>query len=374
MTNAASKRAWIIAAGISAAVIGWWIWPGRSRIVSGVAVDAADIERRAREHPDSVDAQVAFGSWLVQANRTEEAAPVLEQASRLAPGDARPYAWQGVAAIAQHRYGDGRQLLGEALRRDNTNTTALRALANLDAQQRRLRPAIRGFERFVKIQPNDADAWQRLGLLLIGVRENYRSFDALSHAAALDPRDVMTQRSLGNMALYANRLETARAAFTAALAIEPRDPQSLAGLAAVMMRLDSSPAGLAVAEREADAAVSAARSAMALRTRGEIYVMQRRLPEAIQDFNESIALEPNHRNTYVMLSQSYASAGKPDLARMASARFEQLTDRQLERDRKLGPRTASKKGHKELVSPSEQSGAQRNELRQSKVTTERLRP
>lgn len=60
---------------------------------------------------------------------------------------------------------------------------------------------------------------------------------------------------------------------------------------------------------------------------------QRRWHEAIEDFKESITLAPEHRETYVLLSQCYASTGRPDLARKASATFERLRNAQLSVDR-----------------------------------------
>lgn len=327
------RRAWIGAIGVAAAILLFWGWHSRVDTARARAVDPAESEQEARERPDDLGAQLQWGETLVQEKRLAEAAPVLAHAQELAPNDARPYAWLGIAAIGEHRDSQARDLLQQALQRDSACVTAIRALANLDARARRLRPAIQGFERLTQLRPNDADAWQRLGLLLIGAGENYRSLDALSRAASLEPNDLLTQGALGNMALQAGRFDEASRAFRKVLEREPENPQALTGLAKVMMRSDPSPTGLAAAEQQAEKALRVEPSLEAYKARGQIRMAQRRFTEAIQDFNACIRLEPGSREPYVLLSQCYASVGRPDPARRASAEFERLRARQLARDK-----------------------------------------
>ena len=328
-----SRRAWIAAVAVAAVALLLWGWHGHSDSARPRPLDPVESEQQAQERPDDFHAQLQWGETLVQAKRLEEAAPVLTHARQLAPNDARPYAWLGIAAIAERRSGEARDLLQQALQRDPENTTALRALANLDAQMRRLRSAVQGFEHLTRLRPNDADAWQRLGLLLIGAGENYRSLDALSRSAALNPNDVMTQGPLGNLALQAGRFDVASRAFHAVLEREPENPQALTGLAKTMMRLDPSPTGLAAAEQEANRALHVRPFPEAYKARGQIRMTGRRFDEAIQDFNACIRLDPHGREPYVLLSQCYASAGRPDLARKASAEFDRLRAQQLARDK-----------------------------------------
>ncbi len=327
------RRMGIGAVGLAAAVLLFWVWHHPTDSAHQHNIDPAESEQQARERPDDLRAQLQWGETLVQAKRLEEAVPILEHARQLAPKDARPYAWLGIVAITERRPSEARDLLLQALQRDPDNATALRALANLDARMRRLRPAIQGFERLTQLRPNDADAWQRLGLLLIGAGENYRSLDALARSAALDPNDLLTQGSLGNMALQAGRFDQADSAFRAVLAREPGNGQALTGLAKVMMRRDPSPAGLAAAEQQADRALQAGPTSEAYKARGQIRMTRRRFDTAIQDFNAALRLDPHGREPYVLLSQCYASAGRPDLARKASAAFERLRAEQLARDK-----------------------------------------
>src|SRR5579871_5778853 len=97
--NASGKRARIIAVGLAAAALAFWIWYSRAGRAGSAAMTPAEIEQQAHEHPDDFRAQLRWGEILVQARRLEEAGPVLAHATQLAPNDARPYAWLGVAAV-----------------------------------------------------------------------------------------------------------------------------------------------------------------------------------------------------------------------------------------------------------------------------------
>ncbi|MCW3100215.1 MAG: hypothetical protein JWL77_5833, partial [Chthonomonadaceae bacterium] len=191
-----ARRAGIGAGVVAAAALLFWTRHPGADSDHARSLNPAESEQQARERPDDPAALLQWGETLVQGKRGEEAVPVLTHAHALAPNDARPYAWLGIVAIEEHHNDEARDLLKQALQHDPANATAIRALANLDARMRRLRPAIQGFERLTQLRPNDADAWQRLGLLLIGAGENYRSLDALARSAALNPNDLITEGAL----------------------------------------------------------------------------------------------------------------------------------------------------------------------------------
>ena len=336
MGSRTGKWIWAIVVTIATAtVFAVLIWYSRPDRGGNAPPNPAELEQQAREHPDDFLAQLRWGEALVHAKRFEEATPILTHAEQLTPNDPRPYALQGMAASSAQHYEEARSLFHEALHRDASNVTAIRGLSNLYAAHGRRQLAIHGFEMLVKLQPNDADAWQRLGILLMPSSEIYRSLDALTRAAQLAPNDLMTQDALGNIALACSRLDQADRAFRTVLSREPNDPQALTGLAVVRMRLDPSPASLKAAEQQIDIVLHTAPSASAYRARGQIRMAQRRLPEAIEDFKASQKLDPRDRDTYSQLSQCYASSGRSDLARKESAEFDRLLQEQRTKDKIL---------------------------------------
>jgi len=296
-------------------------------------LDPATLAQRAQERPDSLQAQLDYGEMLVKMGRLDEAASVFTHCQQMAAGDSRPYAWLGFLAASAHDSREARRLFGEALSRNADDLTALRGLANLDAQARRVHHAVAGFAHIIRLQPKDADAWQRLGILCMADRQFDRSLGALSTAATLDPNDLVTSRFLGIVQLHAGRVEEATRSLNAVLARQPEDAEARAALANAMMRLDSSPMGLTAAEQQANECLRTRPIAEGYRTRGQIYTAQRRFQEAIQDYQTAIKMEPNTRYAYLLLSQCAASAGKPDMARKASAEYQRLTRELLIRDK-----------------------------------------
>ena len=316
-------------------LIGPTVWFGCARTTNPMREkpNLETLEQRAQGQAGDLQIQLDYGEALVKAGRLEEAASVFTHCEQMADGDARPVAWLGKIAVSQHRSKDARRLFGEALHRNPDDLTALDGLANLDAQVRRVHHAIAGFDHILRLRPKDADAWQRLGILCMADRQYDRSLGALQTAAELDPNDLVTNRFLGIVELHAGRLDEASRTLRAVLARQPDDAEVRAALANAMMRMDASPKGLAAAEQEADSALSARPFAEGYRTRGQIYTAQRRFDAAIQDYQTAIKMEPNTRYAYLLLSQCYASAGKPDLARKASSEYQRLTKELLAKDK-----------------------------------------
>src|SRR5436190_12105143 len=113
--NILKRRAWRIAVGLSAVALAFGIWHRWTDSARVPTTDPAELEQQARERPDDLRVQLQWGETLVHAKRLEAAIPVLTHAQRLAPNDARPYAWLGIVAISEHRVNEARGLLGEAL-------------------------------------------------------------------------------------------------------------------------------------------------------------------------------------------------------------------------------------------------------------------
>jgi len=200
----------------------------------------------------------------------------------------------------------------------------LRAQANEDARSGRIRNAIAGFEALVRLRPQDADAWQGLGLLYMREQQYARSLDALSRSATLKPQDPLTQYNLGTLALNLGRLDQADRALRAAIAQQPDNARARAALAIVTMRKDPSPAGLAAAEQQADSALRAGPDYATYKTRGQIYMAERRFQPAIKDFQAALRLNLRAESTYLLLSQCYASAGQPDRAARTASEYQRL--------------------------------------------------
>ena len=216
----------------------------------------------------------------------------------------------------------GRQSSAPAV--DHEAAQTLFNQANSEAQMGQIKEAMTDFERVVKLDPNNAGAWQRLGLLYLRTRQFHRSVVVLEKAVALDPHDALSGHTLGLVALSMGKFDEAAAALKRVVAEHPDDAEAEAALGEVTLRLDPSPAGQAEAERLAQASLQSHPNARAYSTLGQIRMAQRRYDSAIEDLNMAIKMDPRSRANYLLLSQCYARAGKPDLARKASVAYLRL--------------------------------------------------
>lgn len=205
---------------------------------------------------------------------------------------------------------------------DAGQQAALRELANRDAAAGHVGAAASDFRKLVGSAPTDSESWQSLGLLYIRLKQYDRSLDALQRAASLNPQDVLTQRTLGFLALRSGHLHQAQNSLQRVIAENPTDPVALAALAGVSVRTDPSLAGLAGAEKLATRSIRSRPTAEGYSTRGQIRMTLGQYAGAIQDLKESIALDPDRRFVYLLLSQCYASSGQPRLAAEISAAWQ----------------------------------------------------
>jgi len=208
--------------------------------------------------------------------------------------------------------------------RSRADAAAIRATANGYAQHGQLYHAISGFELLIRRDPNDADAWQRVGLLYRATGQLGRSWDALSTAARLNPQDYLSRTALGMLAPHLGKLTEADSLLRQVLDRDPGNPDALTAHASLLIRLDPSGRGLKQAEQEIDRAISVRKSGPAYDIRGQVHRAQRRFKEAVQDFRDAIAVEPRARSHYLFLSQCYAALGDSAMAREVMAQYEKL--------------------------------------------------
>ncbi|MCS6861085.1 MAG: tetratricopeptide repeat protein, partial [Abditibacteriales bacterium] len=270
---------------------------------------------------DEVEAELARGDRLRAAGRLEEAAEAYQRAARLAPRDPRPPALLALIALSRHQVAAAQLHLTEVVRRDPTNIDAWRSLADLHERARELPQAFAAYQRITQLNPQDAGAWRQMGILHKQTGAVVPARIALRRAAELNPDDWVTQWHLGDIYLKEGKLLEAKRALDRALAHRPNDPTILSLSALATMRLDASPTGLARAEKQINRAIALSPSAFAHKTRGRIYLAQRRYKEAVQEFKTALQMEPDADNAYVYLSQAYAHLGQTALARQASREY-----------------------------------------------------
>lgn len=282
---------------------------------------AAAIGGRLYWGADGAEAELERGHRLRAAGHIEEAAESYRRAARLAPRDPRPHALLAFIALSRHQVAEAQLHLTEVIRRDPSNIDAWRSLASLHERARELPQAFAAYQRIAQLNPKDAGAWRQMGILHKQTGAVVPARIALRRAAELNPDDWVTQWHLGDVYLKEGKLPEAKRALERALSHRLDDPTILSLCALVNMRLDASPEGLARAEKQINRAIALSPSGFAHKTRGRIYLAQRRYKEAVQEFKTALKMQPDADNAYVYLSQAYAHLGQAALARQASQEY-----------------------------------------------------
>jgi Flp pilus assembly protein TadD len=297
------------------------VWHDRAFPTARSKVSLAEAESRARSQPEDPDAQLEYGNALLEAGRTDEAALALSRVVKLAPQDSRPHSILALIALQKHQMEEAKSHLREVTRIDPKNTDAWSGLADLYSRSSDSVQAADAYQHVLALQPDNEEIWRKIGILYSQTNWKVKAREALRKAVQLDPRDSKAQSTLAQIYLSEGSLPEAKQAIDTALSQEPNSTEMQVTATLISIRLDSSPENLKRAQAQIDHVLSVAPSAPAHQTRGQIYLAQRRYPQAIQEFQTSLRLDPAHENAYGYLSQAYALSGQPKLAREASEKF-----------------------------------------------------
>ena len=175
--------------------------------------------------------------------------------------------------------------------------------------------------------PNDARAWNELGILCVDDRQHDRAIDAFTRATALDPRYARAWNNLGNALRDAGRLEEARSAFARATQADPRYALAWANLGVALRDLGTTmprPPVRSCARLHSTRSTRLALTALAGLARAE-----GNLDEAVALYQRALALEPRDATTWLLLR------GDARGARRSRRGASRLTTKRRRRDRRL---------------------------------------
>jgi|SoiMethySBSTD1v2_1073268.scaffolds.fasta_scaffold152891_3 tetratricopeptide (TPR) repeat protein len=184
---------------------------------SGASVE--ELQQRVRDNPKSAAALLALANGLQNANRSDEAVPILERYSRLKPTDV-----DGLNELATLYQAKAARLRGEA------------QIAQLRVQQAApetdiLPPSTTPIGKAIGDLPISGAvsgaAQAEFNTKVTQMQGAYRQAQQVyERIVVLKPNDAASQRELGYAALYANDAATSQAAFEKFLKLAPDDPEA----------------------------------------------------------------------------------------------------------------------------------------------------
>ena len=297
------------------AVLLWWLQVDEAALRAAVAGDGRDADARYR-----------LGLVLFKQRKLDESSRVLEEAARIEPAQA--LIWRALALVCGAR----RDGLGEA----------------------------RALRKIIEIDPRDAAAYRKLAALLLDHRTADAALAVAQAGAQRFPADAEMLRLRGLAQYGLGRKQEAIDSFLLAMDGAPDSELALASietlipeagadrLPAIRTHLrrftqgnPASPLGyfllaLSGEEREANLGKALAADAAFWPAHFEVGRMRRERGEhagAIEAFNTTLRLHPEHEGAHFALSLLYAETGDREQARFHREAHHQLRAKAAEAER-----------------------------------------
>lgn len=172
---------------------------------------------------------------LARVDKTEIVGGEPLDATPTPPPDPLSYFQEGVAQQAAGHFAAAEQAYRAALAIDPTLAPVHNALGSLYVAWQRPLEAIPYYRQATQLEPETAEFWRNLGIVLANQGQIDAGIMALETAVVRAPDDPMLHYELGQLYAYVQRSEAAKQAFSRALELTT-DP-ALATEAAAQLRL-----------------------------------------------------------------------------------------------------------------------------------------
>ena len=207
-----------------------------------------------------------------------------------------------------------------------------RAQADALLEARRFNEAEAAYVEHLRRAPNDAEAWNQLGVCQFSRRSYLAATESFTKADGLGLKSIDLLNNLGAAQFLSERTPQARATFERSLAAAPGNSRAHLFLARIAMRDNDSPRAesqfkLAVAGPEPDAA--------ALYHFGVFLLQERRLEEAKAQLERALSLDANYGSAHHTLGLVLRRMGDNAGAARHLARFRELTEIEVGSERRL---------------------------------------
>jgi tetratricopeptide (TPR) repeat protein len=309
----------------------------------------ASLRNVARAHPNLYDVRYRLGLILLRQGKPEEAAAELDAAIKIRPSSA--LAWAGLAQtrLRLKQHSAAMQAAARATELAATDSTARRALAIFYVEAGKAyraanepAKAVNAFQSAFRVNPDQRDAYFELATLFLDHRTPQPAVAILESAVARFSREPEFQRLLGIARYQTGDVQSALAAFFAAVDLDPdadvgyasfetllpeAGPQMseiVTRLRAFRSRKPSSPVGhfllaraLAITEAPSTEVEPLLRAAIkadaafwpAYYELGHLLEKQGKQEEALHALLTAETLKPDYAPVHFGLARLYASAG-----------------------------------------------------------------
>jgi Flp pilus assembly protein TadD len=209
-------------------------------------------------------------AWLALAHLVEDQKPMdalqdYRKASELTPKDAEPHLSAGLLHERQKEFSDAESEYKQALVLDPRSSEATIGLTNIYMKSNRLADAEPLLRKLAAERPDDAGIHLQLGRVLDAENKKDEAIVELQRALKLSPADADAQQEIALLYANAGKNDLAEVAYRALAAAQPNDPEVHRGL-------------------------------------GKALLLQKKFPEAQQEFLIALRLKRDSPDVYVDLA------------------------------------------------------------------------
>lgn len=279
-------------------------------IIQELAAQLSDSSQHGRI-PGIAELIVSFGDNVKAAGFVYEAAVLYEVAVALLPDRANVLHRLGDTLHDLRLYEYAESVLQEALKHAPNHWDSLYSYALLLQQLGRDKEALPYYEKATVFNPDHVNCRNNYGSALMRTQRLEEALQQCNAAFGLEPENPFVQINLGNIRYLMREPDKAREHFRKAIELNPEHPAAYFGLAAVEQALGS-PREVVQELYQKVLAVNP-QIAEAHHALGTIYASAAS-PEALQHFEQALALNPNLRDLHRDFAVAYLQLGRRDEA------------------------------------------------------------
>ena len=272
------------------------LFQGKSLVNLNRFDDAAEVLQAYREaHPKSEDADYLLAYVRFRQNRPKDSLELMHAASSLKPPSADDLKIGALDYVLMGDYLDAGRYLEEAVRMAPENAEARYHLGRVRYQQNRFDEAIKSFQEVLRLEPNNVKAQDNLGLCLEAKNQMEDAIAAYQKAIEMDKKNLRQSAQpyldLGALLVKTNQSEEGISHLLKAAEIDPR-------LSQVRYQL------------------------------GKTYFDLHRYSDAQTAAEEAARLDPKDSATHYLLGRIYQRLNKPELSAKEFELTEELRQKQ----------------------------------------------
>ncbi len=273
----------------------------------GDTVQATQVLQKAvTMDPDHARARTLLGIAYFRDNLTDAAISELQQAIKLDPISLMTHYTLGIAFLQQEAWQSAIDTFKKLIEIDPFHVkahfslgTAYRRIGEIEVAQKSLQrfevlsieeEQLTHLKRFVQRNPNNSDAWYRLGRIQLKRQLWHEATQSLERSIALVPQETRGYEALGYVHFQQQNYPQAKTMYERVIAHKPN--------------------------------VATYRNSL-----GGVYLMLEAYPEAIAQYQTAVRLEPNEPRFYLNLSKAYELSGAQTEAEKIYKEYERLTSK-----------------------------------------------